>query len=662
MFLELGNKARYKLYNSRMKIKYIVFLIIIFSLMNIITFAYTRANLESRIEYVLGRDLDNLTTHYKILSEAQKNIAFAIQSAILRTTEAEELLESSFNATKDIQAKNRAKLLHQLEEQYETAKKQGVLQIQFIFKDNDVFLRVQKPEKFGDNLTGVRSDYEYTHKYQKPIRMFAQGTMAHGFRNVFPMFNKSGDYIGAMEVSFSSESYQWYLDQVSHIHSHFIVNKNIFEAKSSQSKELILTYENSSEHEDFLISLSAEHSNESCIINNLVRLKSVKEEMYLKMSQYKPFATYVEHEGKIFTISLYPIENIGSKNLAWIVAYKENSLIQSVAANTKFARFVIFFISLLIIFFLIREIRTKQELIEKNEDINRQHNLLNEILNTTPDIMFITDFKDVKFSNNKFREFFNVKSNDEFNENTEHNFINTFLPSDGYLSSKLLKDSDSLKTLIERTPQKDKIVSILDVKGLPHTFTISASKSKNSGDYLVSLSDITKIKEHQEETEKIANYDSLTNIYNRQKFDEIFKQEIKNSNRYSFALSLAILDIDKFKLFNDTYGHLIGDEVLISTTQVVQNNLRDTDLFARWGGEEFVLLFRNTKISEAKVVVNKLRVLIEKNSHPLAGRVTASFGLTQYKENDTIESMFKRCDEALYMAKANGRNRVEIKK
>lgn len=276
--------------------------------------------------------------------------------------------------------------------------------------------------------------------------------------------------------------------------------------------------------------------------------------------------------------------------------------------------------------------------------------------------MFITDFKDVKFSNNKFREFFNVKSNDEFNENTEHDFINIFLPSDGYLSSKLLKHNDSLETLIERTPQKDKIVSILDVKSLPHTFTISASKSKNSGDYLVSLSDITKIKEHQEETEKIANYDSLTNIYNRQKFDEIFKQEIKNSHRYSFALSLAILDIDKFKLFNDTYGHLIGDEVLISTAQVVQNNLRDTDLFARWGGEEFVLLFRNTKISEAKIVSNKLRVLIEKNSHPLAGRVTVSFGLTQYKENDTIESMFKRCDEALYIAKANGRNRVEIKK
>ncbi|MEA2018001.1 MAG: GGDEF domain-containing protein, partial [Campylobacterota bacterium] len=121
-----------------------------------------------------------------------------------------------------------------------------------------------------------------------------------------------------------------------------------------------------------------------------------------------------------------------------------------------------------------------------------------------------------------------------------------------------------------------------------------------------------------------------------------------------------IIDIDKFKNFNDTYGHLIGDEVLITMAQTVKTHVRETDTFARWGGEEFVILFKNTSIKNAKIVSEYIKDRIEENEHKIAGKITASFGLTQYKENDTIETIFKRCDDALYVAKENGRNRVEI--
>jgi diguanylate cyclase (GGDEF)-like protein len=211
-----------------------------------------------------------------------------------------------------------------------------------------------------------------------------------------------------------------------------------------------------------------------------------------------------------------------------------------------------------------------------------------------------------------------------------------------------------------RTEHQDRVVTILDKNLEPQYFTISVSKSENSGDYLVTLSDITKMKLQQIENEKKASLDPLTNIYNRQKFDDVFNQEIKNTNRYGYSLSLAIIDIDKFKDFNDTYGHLVGDEVLVSTAQVVQKNLRETDIFARWGGEEFVILFRNTNISQAKIVCEKLRKRIENNTHQTARKVTVSFGLTQHSSSDTCKSMFKRCDEALYFAKENGRNRVEV--
>ncbi|RLA78511.1 MAG: diguanylate cyclase response regulator, partial [Epsilonproteobacteria bacterium] len=167
-------------------------------------------------------------------------------------------------------------------------------------------------------------------------------------------------------------------------------------------------------------------------------------------------------------------------------------------------------------------------------------------------------------------------------------------------------------------------------------------------------------KERQIKTEKKVYYDSLTKVYNRRKFDEVFESEFKLAQQDIRTCTIAIIDIDKFKDFNDTYGHLIGDEVLITMAKTINQNIRSSDLFARWGGEEFVLLFRET---DSKIVLNicqKLKDKVQENEHPTAGSITVSFGVTEYKEGDSIESIFKRCDEALYLAKENGRNRIEV--
>ena len=294
------------------------------------------------------------------------------------------------------------------------------------------------------------------------------------------------------------------------------------------------------------------------------------------------------------------------------------------------------------------------------EEIRQQHQLLNDILNTTDNIMIITDFKDVKFSNNKFKELFNIENTDLFNKSTNHNFLNTLVSTDGYLHQDLLRENEDLFSLVSRTEPENRIISILDTNSMTKAFMISISKSTNDGDYLVSLSDITEMKEQHVAISKKAYIDGLTKVYNRNKFDEILKEELKSARRYNNLLSIAILDIDKFKDFNDNYGHLIGDEVLFTMAQSVNKNVRDTDVFARWGGEEFVILFKNTSANVAKDVAEKLKDIIENNEHPTAGKITASFGVTEYATGDTIDSIFKRCDDALYISKENGRNRVEV--
>ncbi|MEA1955737.1 MAG: sensor domain-containing diguanylate cyclase [Campylobacterota bacterium] len=164
------------------------------------------------------------------------------------------------------------------------------------------------------------------------------------------------------------------------------------------------------------------------------------------------------------------------------------------------------------------------------------------------------------------------------------------------------------------------------------------------------------------ELSNIAYTDALTKVFNRLKFDELAEVEILSAEKFELPLTIALIDIDHFKKFNDNYGHLIGDEVLIMMAQNVNDSLRNTDIFARWGGEEFVILFKSTELESARIVSEKLREGISNLEHKIAGNITASFGLTQYKKDDSLESILKRCDEALYEAKANGRNRVEVRK
>ncbi|MFT5660027.1 MAG: diguanylate cyclase (GGDEF)-like protein [Sulfurimonas sp.] len=174
------------------------------------------------------------------------------------------------------------------------------------------------------------------------------------------------------------------------------------------------------------------------------------------------------------------------------------------------------------------------------------------------------------------------------------------------------------------------------------------------------IEDITTQELHRHEMEELSIRDKLTNLYNRVKTDESIKYEIKRSIRYKFNLSLILIDIDFFKLVNDNYGHLTGDAVLVQTAKLLKENVRDSDIVGRWGGEEFIIICPNSEKASAKILADKLRKLIENFDFDVVKHKTASFGLTQFNNNDTLETLIDRADKALYKAKESGRNRVQV--
>ncbi len=170
-----------------------------------------------------------------------------------------------------------------------------------------------------------------------------------------------------------------------------------------------------------------------------------------------------------------------------------------------------------------------------------------------------------------------------------------------------------------------------------------------------------KLSTLNKELVRLSITDRLTGLFNRMKLDETFDVEIKLANRYNQPFSIIIVDMDHFKHVNDSYGHQVGDKVLVEVASILQVNTRDTDIVGRWGGEEFMVICKQTDKIGVLKLAEKLRQAFQDHNFPVVQRKTASFGVTTWQEGDKAEDMVSRADEALYAAKNNGRNRVEVK-
>ena len=172
---------------------------------------------------------------------------------------------------------------------------------------------------------------------------------------------------------------------------------------------------------------------------------------------------------------------------------------------------------------------------------------------------------------------------------------------------------------------------------------------------------VKMVNRHNLNLERLANNDMLTDLPNRRVFSEKIKHLFLLNERKSLGISLLFFDIDDFKRVNDNFGHDIGDAVLIRIAQIIKENVRESDIYARWGGEEFIIAFVNSSLSDSEVIANKLRTSIQDDRELfllVKYNITASFGVTQVQKSDTLQTLLKRVDNYLYKAKKAGKNRV----
>lgn len=169
---------------------------------------------------------------------------------------------------------------------------------------------------------------------------------------------------------------------------------------------------------------------------------------------------------------------------------------------------------------------------------------------------------------------------------------------------------------------------------------------------------VSKQTEKYDALNSIATRDELTGLANRHYFNQKVSVEMARTDRYASPLSIVLFDLDHFKHVNDTYGHAVGDQVLANVAHTVSPIVREPDVLARWGGEEFVVLMPQTSLPSAFLMAERLRMELERLAHPIAGQVTASFGVAQRLERESFDNWYNQADQALYAAKERGRNRT----
>ncbi|MDA3945488.1 MAG: GGDEF domain-containing protein [Helicobacteraceae bacterium] len=294
---------------------------------------------------------------------------------------------------------------------------------------------------------------------------------------------------------------------------------------------------------------------------------------------------------------------------------------------------------------------------ERTQELQSKNDETQEILNSSSDIIMLTDGERIDAANTAFHKFFGTTSLAEFdarglklsdylllyrhNDDKEKHFQ----PLEWIEKMKNLPDNDRLVTLKSEST------------GVHSVFRININPAGKR--FVVSLTDVTQLTRTSEQYRYLATHDPLTSCFNRNYLEAELADSLARVKRYHSAVSVAMLDIDHFKEFNDNYGHLTGDVVLIGLSDLITISIRSCDLFARWGGEEFVLLLPDSDLESAHNAADKLRLLVAETDFPKAPtRLTISIGVTQLAEDDTIKSIMERVDHALYSAKARGRNRV----
>lgn len=501
--------------------------------------------------------------------------------------------------------------------------------IQIINKKGVSLVRSWRKKK-PDPLANIRPDLKEMIEEPKVMSTTSVGKFSMAFKSMVPIFdNETNEFLGVIETVTHFNSIQKELEQ-SNVSSLILADKRY---KNQLTKAITKRFIDGYYVVNFDIDQEKTDMLEKAGIEKFIHIPD-----------------YIIY--KNFFITTYVIKDFFGQDMGYYILMKDLESfhyknIDNFLNSIGIIAFTGFLLTLITIFIFYK----------RKHDVEKQKIYYQDILDSSSDMIVISDTYKLVDVNKAFFDFFNdYKTLKEFTK--AHGCIcNLFEEDEGFLH-KQMGEYAWIEYVYTHQDIQHKVKIIHNDK--PYYFSIRIKELLNTAQklYTVVLTDITQMKIYQDELEHLTQTDSLTNIGNREYFNQCIPKEMDRAKRYNHPLSLVMLDIDFFKKINDTYGHDIGDLALVKMTQTVQDLLRKTDIFCRYGGEEFMIVLPESSMIETAILAERIRVHVEKMNIKPIDNMTISIGLAEMKENDTVESFVKRVDMALYRSKNEGRNRI----
>jgi diguanylate cyclase (GGDEF)-like protein len=495
--------------------------------------------------------------------------------------------------------------------------------MQFHMPDGTSLLRMHQPDVYGDAIATQRSMVANIHKNHKEIHGFEEGRQGLALRILIPIFDEN-IYIGAVEFGILSP-------YISEKINRYLGYETFFFIK--QEKLGIFA-----------------PLNHAMTFGNFVGVDTQPKQLPL-LKAYKSEHSTLEKgvlhfNNKTFSISTLPISNYDNQTIGAIMFAQSipdfNAHLFDMILNSLFITFILILFLWLITSRIYDAITQKM----KFEEMFSQ-----SILNAMPSPVLVTDGEELLSANQKFLDYFGYKTIEGFMR--EHKCVCDYFEegdTDEYIMPT--KNDKRWTEYIMHTPQlihKAKIT--INNKTTIFHVKLSHIEFDNRSRFVVVFSDISSM-------QSISTIDQLTGVANRLHFTMVYAHALKMAQREQKPLSIIFLDIDFFKKVNDVYGHIVGDSVLKHIANMTQNKIRKSDIIARWGGEEFVILLPNTSADEAYHIAEALRSMVELEVFTTVEKMTCSFGVAMLHKDETAQDLVKRVDALLYLAKENGRNKV----
>ena len=356
-------------------------LLLVFIVLFSLVYAINNFSKNKQVSVELKSSIENLRLNYDITNYHNKKSADAISYTFTKNKKLIRILSESLTANTKQKEVLRRKLYGMLYTRFTAMKSKGIRILLFAHPDDTTFLRMHKPDKYGDKLSKIRYGISQVNKVKKPLHGFEQGKISHAFRNIYPLFDDNNRYLGCFDISYSSDNMQETLSDVNKMHSHFLVNKEVVNAKIWNTKKIESNYRQSIEHKDYIISKLKNGKYKDLITTEEIISKHQKI-INKNIDNSKEFVIYEQIGNNIEVISFLPINSIknNKKATAYIVSYTQSTKIFEILNLFRIINIVAFILDIIAIYFIYNQIMRKKNLKLEVNKKTKELKYLNENL------------------------------------------------------------------------------------------------------------------------------------------------------------------------------------------------------------------------------------------------------------------------------------------